>query len=127
MQIHTNGRDAGKHALHPAFHQHGPFLLLQGRAWEEGGVLVGPEYGTPPADPFRPSAVATAAAAAATQDLQLTVSMPKAVAPGESVSAVIEVVSLKSKAGGAPVELILDPIPPSMMTAGMLHGTLCWL
>ena len=102
-------------------------MLLQGRAWQEGGVLVGPEYGTPPPDPFRPLADASATAATATEDLQLTINMAKAVAPGESVSAAIEVVSLKSKAGGAPVELILDPIPPSVTTAGMLHCSLCLL
>lgn len=59
-----------------------------------------------------------------TQDLQLTVRMPKAAAPGESVSVTVDVVSIKSKAGGSPVELTIDPIPASATAAGMTHTTL---
>ena len=62
---------------------------------------------------------------ATTQDLQLVVRMPKAVAPGESVSATLEVVSIKSKAGGSPVEFSIDPIPASVTGASMTHSTHC--
>lgn len=59
------------------------------------------------------------------QDLQLTMRMPKAVAPGESVSVTVDVVSIKSKAGGSPVELTIDPIPAPVTAAGMTLITLC--
>ncbi|DBA68488.1 TPA: Cilia- and flagella-associated protein 74 [Trebouxia sp. C0005] len=107
---------------------------MQGRAWDEGGVIVGPEYRTPLANPFRPPALlpaiaskgaqpATAAAPPpiavdANPDLQLSVAMPRSVSPGESVSVTLEVVSLKSKAGGSPVEFTLEPIPDSVSAAG---------
>ena len=44
--------------------------------------------------------------------------MPRSVSPGESVSVTLEVVSLKSKAGGSPVEFTLEPIPDSVSAAG---------
>jgi len=100
---------------------------VQGRGWDEGGVIVGPEYPTPLADPFRPlasvPAIATnsapsVTAADANPDLQLSVAMPRSVSPGESVSVTLEVVSLKSKAGGSPVEFTLDPIPASVLASG---------
>ncbi|DBA95272.1 TPA: Cilia- and flagella-associated protein 74 [Trebouxia sp. C0006] len=107
---------------------------MQGRGWDEGGVIVGPEYPTPLANPFRPPALvpaiaskgapsATAAAPPSTAtdanpDLQLSVAMPRSVSPGESVSVMLEVVSLKSKAGGSPVEFTLDPIPAAVLAAG---------
>ncbi len=111
---------------------------MQGRGWEEGGVIVGPEYSTSIADPFRVSTAtplapagkagqqATAAAVLSTaadpsQDLHLTVRMPKAVSPGNSVSVTCEVVSLKGKGGGSPVEFTLDAIPASVSAAGMSH------
>ena len=106
----------------------------QGRGWDEGGVIVGPEYPTPLANPFRPPALvpaiaskgaqpATAAAppstaADANPDLQLSVAMPRSVSPGESVSVTLEVVSLKSKTGGSPVEFTLDPIPAYVSASG---------
>ena len=49
--------------------------------------------------------------------------MPKAVAAGESVSVTVEVVSIKSKVGGSPVEFNIDPIPASVTGAGMTHIT----
>ncbi|KAA6423269.1 MAG: flagellar associated [Trebouxia sp. A1-2] len=74
---------------------------MQGRAWDEGGVIVGPEYRTPLANPFRPPALlpaiaskgaqpATAAAPPpiavdANPDLQLSVAMPRSVSPGFKV------------------------------------------
>ena len=107
---------------------------VQGRGWDEGGVIVGPEYPTPLADPFRPlasvPAIATksapsvtaaappSTAADANPDLQLSVAMPRSVSPGESVSVTLEIVSLKSKAGGSPVEFTLDPIPASVLASG---------
>ena len=112
---------------------------VQGRGWDEGGVIVGPEYPTPLANPFSPPALvpaigskgaqpATAAApiptaADANLDLQLSVAMPRSVSPGESVSVTLEVVSLKSKAGGSPVEFTLDPIPASVSAAGEKQQT----
>ena len=94
---------------------------MQGRAWEEGGTIVGAEYTTDLADPFSPTAPASTTAVDTTQDLQLTIRMPKAVAPRESVSATLEVVSIKSKAGGSPVEFNIDPIPASVTGAGMTY------
>ena len=61
------------------------------------------------------------------QDLQLDIRMSKAVAPGESVSVTIEVVSIKGKAGGSPVELNIDPIPAAAAAAGMTHIAQCSL
>ena len=90
-------------------------VILQGRAWDEGGIIVGPEYRIPPSDPFQTPA------ADASQELQLTVHMPRAVAPGQSVSATVEVVSIKGKTGGSPVELTLDPLVASVTAAGMTH------
>ncbi len=68
-----------------------------------------------------PSATAAAPPSTATDanpDLQLSVAMPRSVSPGESVSVMLEVVSLKSKAGGSPVEFTLDPIPAAVLAAG---------
>lgn len=89
-------------------------------------MVVGPEYTTALADPFNSTASAPTTAVDAAQDLQLAVRMPKAVAPGESVSVTLEVVS-KSKAGGSPVEFHIDPIPASVTAAGMTHTTVCCL
>ncbi|DBA92223.1 hypothetical protein WJX77_001787 [Trebouxia sp. C0004] len=107
---------------------------MQGRGWDEGGVIVGPDYPTPLTNPFRTPALVPAVASKGAQpatgaappftaadanpDLQLSVAMPRSVSPGESVSVTLEVVSLKSRAGGSPVEFTLDPIPASVSAAG---------
>lgn len=86
---------------------------------------MGPEYATALADPFNSTASPPTSVADASQDVQLAVNMPKAVAPGESASVTLEVVSIKSKAGGSPVEFNIDPLPASVSAAGMTPTTLC--
>ena len=96
---------------------------VQGRAWAEGGSIVGPDYATSLADPLRASAPSTAVGPA--QDLQLSVTMPGATPPGKSVSITLEVISIKGRAGGSPVELALDPIPAPVSAAGISHLAAC--
>jgi len=62
-------------------------------------------------------------AADANPDLQLSAAMPSSVSPGERVPVTLEVVSLKSKAGGSPVEFTLDPILAFVSAAGEKRKT----
>ena len=53
------------------------------------------------------------------RELQMTARVPKAVSWGETASVSLEVVSIKGKAGGSPVELTLDPPSPALLAAGI--------
>ncbi|KAL0048978.1 hypothetical protein WJX82_003679 [Trebouxia sp. C0006] len=45
---------------------------MQGRGWDEGGVIVGPEYPTPLANPFRPPALVPAIASKGGSPVEFT-------------------------------------------------------
>lgn len=64
-------------------------------------------------------------ASSSSQDLQLTVRMPRALSWGETASVSLEVVSIKGKAGGSPAELTLDPLSPAALVAGDAANSYC--
>lgn len=125
---------------------HGWYCLdIQGRSWNEGAVIVGAQLVPSTPDPFSLALLVPTSTTAkqatdapktgtttsnSSQDLQLTVTMPKAISWGETASASLEVVSIKGKAGGSPAELTLDPLTPAALAAGgatsaiLLHGAL---
>ena len=86
------------------------WCCLQGRCWAEGAYLVGAQHPPTPQALFRlPGAAPQAPAGSPTEALQLTLQMPGPVQPGQSVSATLQLGSLRSgKTGGSPADLTLD-------------------
>ena len=93
---------------------------LQGRCWAEGAYLVGAQHLPTTQALFRlPGAVPQAPAGSPAEVLQLTLQMPGPVQPGQTVSATLQLGSLKSgKTGGSPADLMLDALSKEAAARG---------
>ena len=93
---------------------------LQGRCWAEGAYLVGAQHPPTPQALLRlPGAAPQAPAGSPAEALQLTLQMPGPVQLGQSVSATLQLGSLRSgKTGGSPADLTLDALSKEAAARG---------